>query len=63
MGVGESSQRRGLCNDRAVTLKLRSGAIAIFDFSRRSGYGYDERIEVHGFDGMIESRRQRSFRF
>jgi myo-inositol 2-dehydrogenase/D-chiro-inositol 1-dehydrogenase len=26
---------------------------------RRSGYGYDERIEVCGSRGMIESRRQR----
>ncbi len=42
-----------------VTLRLKSGAIASFDFSRRNGYGYDERIEVHGSLGMLESRRPR----
>ncbi len=43
----------------ALTLRLKSGAIASFDFSRRSGYGYDECIEVHGSEGMIESRHPR----
>ncbi len=33
--------------------------MASFDFSRRSGYGYDERIEVHGAMGMLESRHPR----
>ncbi len=43
----------------ALTLRLAGGAIACFDFSRRSAYGYDERIEVQGAEGMIESRRPR----
>ena len=42
-----------------VTLRMSSGAIASFSFSRRSGYGYDERIEVHGSSDMMESRRPR----
>ncbi|HEU4678322.1 MAG TPA: Gfo/Idh/MocA family oxidoreductase, partial [Terrimicrobiaceae bacterium] len=29
------------------------------DSARRTGYGYDERIEVFGSKGMVESRRQR----
>ena len=46
--------------DTAVlTVRLASGAIAGFDFSRRTSYGYDERIEVHGAEGMLESRRPR----
>jgi myo-inositol 2-dehydrogenase/D-chiro-inositol 1-dehydrogenase len=29
------------------------------NFSRRTAYGYDDRIEVFGSDGMVESQRQR----
>lgn len=42
-----------------VPLRMNSRAIASFSFSGRSGYGYDERIEVHGSRGMMESRRPR----
>ena len=35
----------------ALTLRLAGGAIASFDFSRHSAYGYDERIEVQGCRG------------
>lgn len=30
------------------------------DSTRRTGYGYDERVEVLGSTGMVESRRQRT---
>ena len=43
-----------------VTLRMISGALCQIDSSRRTGYGYDERIEVFGSKGMIESRRQRA---
>ena len=52
-------RRYGDVDTAVVTLRLRSGAIASFSFSRRSGYGYDERIEIHGSLGMMESRRPR----
>ena len=42
-----------------VTIRMNSGALCQIDSSRRTGYGYDERIEVFGSRGMIESRRQR----
>lgn len=42
----------------ALTLRFETGALATFSFSRRTGYGYDELIEVFGSDGMLESRRQ-----
>jgi myo-inositol 2-dehydrogenase/D-chiro-inositol 1-dehydrogenase len=42
-----------------VTLRFAGGALCHFDFSRRTAFGYDERIEVFGADGMLESRRQR----
>jgi myo-inositol 2-dehydrogenase/D-chiro-inositol 1-dehydrogenase len=39
---------------------MRSGALCQIDSVRRTGYGYDERIEVFGSKGMVESTRQRS---
>ena len=36
-----------------VVLTFASGAIATINNSRRSGYGYDQRIEVHGSNGML----------
>ncbi len=42
------------------TLTLPSGALVQIDCSRRTGYGYDERIEVLGSNGLVEARRHRS---
>lgn len=42
-----------------VILRIPSGALVQIDSVRRIGYGYDERIEVLGSDGMIEAGRQR----
>ncbi|MGX9418700.1 inositol 2-dehydrogenase [Vibrio sp. WJH972] len=36
-----------------VVLTFASGAIATINNSRRSGYGYDQRIEVHGSKGLL----------
>lgn len=41
-----------------ATLTLPSGALVQIDSVRRTGYGYDERIEVMGSSGLVESRRQ-----
>lgn len=38
----------------AITLKFPSGAIGIIDISRRAVYGYDQRLEVFGSEGMLE---------
>ncbi len=40
-------------------LKLPDGAIVQIDCTRRTGYGYDERIEVLGSTGLVESMRHR----
>lgn len=42
-----------------ISLRLSQGALCQINCSRRTAYGYDERIEVFGSDGMIESRRKR----
>jgi myo-inositol 2-dehydrogenase / D-chiro-inositol 1-dehydrogenase len=44
-----------------VSLRMTSGALCQIDSSRRTAYGYDERVEVFGSEGMVESTRQ-SFR-
>jgi myo-inositol 2-dehydrogenase/D-chiro-inositol 1-dehydrogenase len=41
-----------------VSLRMASGALCQIDSSRRAAYGYDERIEVFGSEGMAESARQ-----
>ncbi len=41
-----------------VTLRLENGAIAGFDFGRRTAYGVDELIEVFGSDGLLLADRQ-----
>ncbi len=41
-----------------VTLKTASGKLAHINNSRRATYGYDQRIEVHGSQGMLQARNQ-----
>lgn len=38
-----------------MTLKFPSGAIASVDLSRKACYGYDQRIEVLGSEGMVQA--------
>jgi len=44
----------------AVTLRLPTGALVQIDSIRRTSYGYDERIEVFGSEGMVETQRRRT---
>jgi myo-inositol 2-dehydrogenase/D-chiro-inositol 1-dehydrogenase len=41
-----------------VSIRMASGALCQIDNSRRTAYGYDERLEVFGSEGMAESARQ-----
>ena len=41
-----------------VMLKMPNGALCNIDSSRRTTYGYDERIEVFGSKGMVQSERK-----
>jgi predicted dehydrogenase len=41
-----------------LILKFADGALCHIDNSRHTGYGYDERIEVFGSKGLVESRRK-----
>jgi len=44
--------RVGDVDTALVTLKFRNGLIGTIDCCRRSGYGYDQRVEVFGSAGM-----------
>ena len=39
----------------AVIMETKSGKVAQISNSRRATYGYDQRIEVHGADGMLQA--------
>jgi myo-inositol 2-dehydrogenase/D-chiro-inositol 1-dehydrogenase len=41
-----------------LIMKMPSGALCHIDNSRRTTYGYDERIEVFGSEGMVQSNRK-----
>jgi myo-inositol 2-dehydrogenase / D-chiro-inositol 1-dehydrogenase len=42
-----------------VTLTTASGCHCLISNSRRASYGYDQRIEVHGSEGMVAAENQR----
>ena len=42
----------------AVILTTKSGRICQISNSRRAAYGYDQRIEVHGAEGMLRAENQ-----
>ncbi|RQW64697.1 inositol 2-dehydrogenase [Vibrio viridaestus] len=39
-----------------IVMKFPSGAMATITNSRRSGYGYDQRIELHGEKGLLQAK-------
>ncbi len=42
----------------AITLHFAGGALGVIDNSRRAVYGYDQRIEVFGSEGMLTAGNQ-----
>ncbi len=42
-----------------VMLKTATGKMALISNSRRATYGYDQRIEVHGSEGVVSAENQR----
>jgi len=41
-----------------ITMRFPSGAVANIDLSRKAAYGYDQRIEVLGDRGMLQSQNR-----
>lgn len=50
--IGEA----GDVDTAAVQMQTASGRIAVITNSRRATYGYDQRMEVHGSQGMLSAR-------
>lgn len=42
-----------------ATLRSANGKVAVITNSRRSSYGYDQRVEVHGSKGMVRANNLR----
>ena len=59
MAGGEELEKLAVELDLIAKRDTGPGALCQIDCSRRTGYGYDERIEAFGSKGMVESRRQR----
>ncbi len=51
--------RIGDLDTATATLKSSKGRIAVITNSRRSSYGYDQRVEVHGSKGMVRANNLR----
>jgi len=46
-------ERAGDWDTAVVTLTFESGAMGVIDNSRKAVYGYDQRVEVFGSEGMV----------
>ena len=47
--------RLGDIDTAIVTLTYADGKLAVIKNSRRAGYGYDQRLEVLGADGLLQA--------
>jgi len=56
--VNPSIAEFGDTDTSIISLRFAGGALGQINFSRRTAYGYDDRIEVFGSEGMLESQRQ-----
>jgi myo-inositol 2-dehydrogenase / D-chiro-inositol 1-dehydrogenase len=53
--VDKAIGKAGDVDTAAVHMQTASGKIAVITNSRRATYGYDQRIEVHGSNGMLRA--------
>ncbi len=56
--VDPEIEAAGDVDTAAVVLTTASGQICQISNSRRAAYGYDQRIEVHGAEGMLRAENQ-----
>jgi myo-inositol 2-dehydrogenase/D-chiro-inositol 1-dehydrogenase len=52
--VDPEIRRAGDVDTCVVVMRLRNGALATIDNSRKAVYGYDQRVEVFGAAGMVQ---------
>ena len=53
--VDEAIGEAGDIDTAVTTLEFDDGTIATISNSRRTSYGYDQRIELHGSEGMLQA--------
>lgn len=53
--VDQAIGEAGDIDTAVIVMNFPSGAIATISNSRRSGYGYDQRIELHGEKGLLQA--------
>jgi len=58
--VDPAAAELGDVDTAAVVLTTASGTMATITNSRRAVYGYDQRVEVHGSDGMLQAKNHES---
>ncbi len=58
--VSKEIQAAGDFDTATISLKMPSGVIVTIQNSRNCAYGYDQRLEVFGTEGMIQSANQRA---
>ncbi len=51
--VNPAIREEGDIDTAVITLKLKNGALAVIDNSRKADYGYDQRAEVFGSKGQV----------
>ncbi len=56
--VDPSFERVGDVDTALVTLTFENGALGTIDNSRRAAYGYDQRVEVFGSEGMVRTENR-----
>lgn len=52
--IDERIRRAGDVDTAVVTLKFENGALGVIDNSRQAVYGYDQRVEIFGSNGMVK---------
>lgn len=57
--VDEEIGKAGDIDTAIVTLNFNSGAICAIDNSRKAAYGYDQRVEVFGSNGMARAENNK----
>lgn len=56
--VDEEIGKAGDIDTAIISLKLKSGALAVIDNSREAAYGYDQRVEAFGSKGQIIAKNE-----
>lgn len=51
--VNPAIREEGDIDTAVITMKLKNGALAVIDNSRKADYGYDQRAEVFGSKGQV----------